>query len=309
MNSNIISQVLVLFFLIFLGFGSAKIKIFNSEAAGYFSVLILNITLPCMILYSFQRSFSSELLGEAGTALGVSAIIYILAFAVAIPYPYLLRIKGPERGLHRYGAIFSNVGFMGYPMVEAILGPDYLFHLSVFNIPFNLLAFSIGAWYIAKEGNKSVAISWKTFINPCVICTLLGFTLFFLSLPLPGFLSKSIKIAGDITSPLSMIVIGISLSSVNIRRMLGRWRIFVTILMRLLIMPALMGLVFYIIGIRGPLMLLAIIVTAMPIGTTTSILAASYNVAPEEGSALVFLSTLFSIVTIPLVVFFISQFN
>jgi predicted permease len=250
-----------------------------------------------------------ELLGETGVALGASAIIHAIAFAVAIPYPYLIRMKGPERGVHRYAAIFSNVGFMGYPMIEAILGPSYLIHLSVYNIPFNILAYSIGAWFIAKEGDKSLGITWKTFINPRIITTLLGFVMFLFSVPLPEFLLRSLKMAGDITSPLSMMVIGISLSGVGIRQMLGRWQIYATMAVRLLGMPALMGLVFYLLGIRGPLMLLAIIVTAMPPGTTTSILAASYNVAAEEASSLVFLSTLFSIVTIPVVVFVINQIH
>jgi predicted permease len=290
-----------------LGFGCAKIKIFNSEATGYFSSLILKIALPCMILSSFQRPFSPELLGEAGTALGTSIILYAISFAVGIPYPRLLGIKGPERGAHRYAVFFSNVGFMGYPMIEAILGPAYLFHLSVFNIPFTILGYSVGAWYIAKEGEKNLVMSWKIFTNPCVICTLAGFILFFFSVPLPDFLSRSIKMAGDITSPLSMMVIGISLAGVDIRRMMGRWRIYVTVLTRLLLLPALMGLVFYFIGIRGPLMLLAVIITAMPIGSATSILAAAYNAAPEEASTLVFLSTLFSIVTIPIVVFCLNQ--
>jgi predicted permease len=303
---NIVSQVLILFCLILLGFGCAKIKIFTSEAAGYFSSFILKIALPCMILASFQRPFSPELLGEAGAALGVSIILYAISFAVGIAYPRFLGITGPERGVHRYAVFFSNVGFMGYPMIEAILGPAYLFHLSVFNIPFTILGYSVGAWFIAKEGEKSLAMSWRTFTNPCVICTLVGFFLFFFSVPLPGFLSRSIKMAGDITSPLSMVVIGISLAGVEIRRMIGRWRIYVTVLIRLLLLPALMGLVFYFIGIRGPLMLMAAIITAMPVGAATSVLAAVYNTAPEEASAMVFLSTLFSIVTIPVVVFFIN---
>jgi predicted permease len=295
-------QVLVLFLLMLTGFISAKLKVTGPGMAEYSSVFIMNIALPAMLLASFQRPFSRELLGEAGAALLASAVVYGLSFLLAYFYPKVLRIHGPERGAHRYGLIFSNCGFIGYPMVEAILGPAYVFHAVIFNIPFSFLAYSAGAWLVSKEGDRALSVSWKTIANPSVIATFIGFLLFIFSIPLPEPLYRSLRMTGDITSPLSMIVIGITLAQAKPGQIFGRWRIYVTVAVRLAALPALAALACYAFGIRGPLLMLAALITAMPCGSSTSIMASLYRAAPEEAGSLVFLSTILCMFTIPAVV-------
>ena len=299
---NAVSQVLVLFALILTGFICAKVKLTGPEMAGYFSSFIMKITLPAMLFSSFLRPFSRELLQEGGLALFLSALSYVLSFFVAFIYPRLLRIKGPERGVHRYALIISNCGFIGYPIIEAVLGPEYIFHAVIFNIPFSFLAFSVCAWLISKEGGNDRGISWKTFFNPNVIATLLGLLCFVFSLTLPKPLFRCIKMTGDITSPLSMIMIGTTLAQANVRQIFGRWRVYVTTAMRLLILPAAVGFIFYLLGIKGPLFVMGVVITAMPAGSSTSILATLYRTTPEEASSLVFLSTMLCMVTVPLVI-------
>ena len=298
---NTASQVLVLFFLMFTGFICAKIKLTGPEMARHFSSFIINITLPAMLFVSFQRPFSQELLREGGTAFFLSALVYGFSFLTAFVYPRILRMKGPERGVHRYALIISNSGFIGYPMVEAVLGPSYLFHAVIFNIPYSLLAFSICAWLISKEGQSSLRLTWKTFFNPNVIATSLGLGCFIFSLRLPEPLFRALKMTGDMTSPLSMILIGTTLAQANIRQVFGRWQVYVSTAMRLLILPVAVGLIFYLLGIRGPLFVMGVLITAMPAGSSTSILASLYQTAAEEASSLVFLSTLFCIITVPVV--------
>jgi predicted permease len=299
---DVAGHVLVLFLLILMGFVGFKIRLIGRGGTEHFAAFIINVTLPAMLLVSFQRPFSRDLLAEAGTALAVSLGYYGAAFALAAVYPRLLGMRGPERGVHRYGIVFSNCGFIGYPMVEAVLGPSYLFHAVVYNIPFNFLAYSLGAWFISREGKRPLAVSWKTFANPSVIATFLGFIIFIFSLTLPEPLFRGLKMAGDMTSPLSMLVIGVTLAQTNFRRIFGRWRIYVTALARLVILPALTGAGCYFLGLRGPLLCLAVLITAMPVGSTTSILASLYGAAEEEGSSLVFLSTLLCMFSIPLTV-------
>jgi predicted permease len=299
---GVASQVLVLFILMLAGFVCAKLRVTGPEMAGHFSSFIITITLPAMLIASFQRPFSRELLGEAGLALGVSAIVYGFAFILAFVYPRIIGMPGPERGVHRYALIISNCGFIGYPMVEAVLGPDYIFHAVIFNIPFSFLAYSVCAWLISKEGEKAIAISWKTFVNPCVAATVLGLMFFCFSLRLPEPLYRAVKMTGDMTSPLSMIVIGTTLAQADPRRVFGRWRVYVTVALRLLILPAAAALGFSFFGLQGRLLMLAVLLTAMPAGAATSILASLYGVAPEEASSLVFLSTLFCMATVPLMI-------
>jgi predicted permease len=306
---DIAGQVLVLFLLMLAGFVSTKLKVTGPEMAEYSSIFIMNVSLPAMLLASFQRPFSRELLGEAGAALFISAVIYGISFVLAYFYPRILGLKGPERGVHRYGVIFSNCGFIGYPMVEAILGPAYVFHAVIFNIPFSFLAYSVGAWLISKEGNKSLSLSWRTFANPSVMATLIGFFLFIFSIALPEPLYRSVKMLGDVTSPLSMIVIGVTLAQAKAEQIFGRRRIYTTVTLRLVLIPLLTALACYALGIRGSLLMLAVLITAMPCGSTTSIMASLYRTAPEEASSLVFLSTMLCMATIPAVVIAVRFFS
>ncbi|HOJ99184.1 MAG: AEC family transporter [Treponemataceae bacterium] len=301
---QVFNQVLVLFLLILIGYGGRKTQAIEDTAVGHFSRFILHISLPALILASLQRPFSQELLQEALITLALSFALYGLYFLVAVLYPLAIPLFPQERGVHRYALIFSNVGFMGFPVVEALLGQGALFHLAIFNIPFNVLAFSIGAWLIAREGKRQVVLSWKTFVNPSVVATLLGFLLFVGSVKLPESLYRTIKMTGDITSPLSMIVIGAILARMDVRKIVGRWQYYVTVLVRLLGLPALVGALLYAVGLRGLLWVLPTIITAMPVAANTSILADVYGADAECASSLVFLSTLFCVATIPLVVLF-----
>ena len=296
-------QVLVLFLIMFAGYLCSKTKIAGQEAADAMSPIIMNVTLPCLLLNAFQRPFSAELLGEAGVSVAAALIMYGIALPLAIAYPHIIRTRGQERGVHRYALLFSNCSFIGYPMVEAILGPQYLFHACLFNIFYNLFAFTLGAWVIAKEGDKKMKLSWQTFVNPCVMATVAGFLLFIFSVSLPSPLLKGIKMTGDMTTPMSMLVTGIVLARVKPRLVWGQWKIYVTVFIRLILLPVLVGLACVLFGIRRDLLVLAVIITAMPAATTTSIISALYRAAAGEGSALVFMSTLLSMATIPILVF------
>ncbi len=298
---NVITQVLVLFFLIAIGYSARKLLVLDDGAISHFSSFVLNISLPALIVVSLQRPFSRALLGESGLTLGLSFVIYGFSFIIAALYPFLVPLTKKERGVHRYALIFSNVGFMGYPVVEAVLGQQALFYLAIYNIPFNFLAFSIGAWLIAREGKRPLFLSWKTFINPSVIATILGFLMFLGSVKLPASLYQALKMTGDSTSPLSMIVIGSILGKMPFRSVLGTWQRYATSLVRLIVLPAVVGLLLYGAGFRGLFFILPVVVTAMPVAANTSILAEVYGADAESASSLVFISTLFCIVTIPLV--------
>jgi len=309
MDIHVVDQVLTLVLLMAIGFMGSRLKIISKEGASNFSSFVLKITLPCLILDSFQRPFSRQLLGEAAVTLGIAFAVYGFALLFCLVYPHILRIKGPERGVHRYALFISNSGFFGYPVTQAILGPSYLFHASLFNVPSNILAFSIGAWLVAKEGGKPPAFSWKAFLTPPTVCTVAGFFMFLFSIPLPGPLGQAVNLAGSLTTPLSMAVIGISIAQTDMRQMLGRLRVYVTVFVRLALLPALTGIVCYLAGIRGPLLMLSVIVTGMPAGSSTSILASVYNVAAEEAGSLVALSMVFCVITIPLMVLAVHHFG
>ena len=237
----------------------------------------------------------------------VALAVYAFAFLLAWIYPRVLGMKGPERGVHRYALIVPNSGFIGFPVVEAVMGSFYLFHAAIFNIPLWLLGFSIGLYLIAKEKGKSVSLSWKLFANPPFIAILAGFTLFFFSIPVPAPLEQGIRMLGAATTPLVMIITGITIAQADLKRIFGRWHIYATLFARLIFVPVLVALFCFLAGIRGNLMVLAVLLTAMPAASTTTVIAAVYDVAVEEASSLVVFSMLLSAATIPLILVFVHH--
>ncbi|GAB1482656.1 AEC family transporter [Treponema sp.] len=305
---NVASQVLVLTLLIIIGYIARKVKAIDDAAVHHFSSFVLSISLPALIVVSLQKPLSRELLGEAGIAFGLSLAVYAVSFGLAAFYPALIRADRFERGVYRYAIVFSNVGFMGYPVVEVVLGSEALFYLAIYNIPFNFLAFSLGAWLVARDGKRPLSLGWRTFINPSVIATLVGILLFLLSIRLPGPLYATLKMTGDIMSPLSMIVIGAILARMDIRKVVGSWRAYVTTLVRLIIFPALTGSLLFLLGFRGIMLALPALVVGMPIAANTSMMASVYEGDVESASAMVFISTLLCVITIPLIALLITPF-
>lgn len=298
---DVTSQVLILFLLIVVGYAARKIKVMDDAAVGHFSAFILNISLPALILNSLQKDFSPELLASSGKMLLLSFVIYGAAFALAALWTLVLRPPEKEKAVHQYSLIFSNVGFMGFPVVEAVMGRDALFHLSIFNIPFNLLAFSVGAWLLARNSSRPLRLTWRTFVNPSVIATLAGFVAFLFSIRYPAFIAKTLKMTGDITSPLSMVVIGAVLARTPLSQVFGRWRVYVSVAARLFLVPALIWLALRALGFQGLELVLPVLVFAMPTAANTTILATVYEADAGTAGSLVFLSTLASVISIPLI--------
>jgi predicted permease len=296
----IAGQLLVLFMLMLAGFILVKKRILGGQAAPAFSSLVMNFAMPCLIVVSLQRPFSPDMLGLAGKTLGVSFFVYGLSALLTVFYPSLLGLKGERRDIHRYALIFSNCAFIGIPVVEMIMGREYLFQLIIYNIPFNLFSFSLGAWLITRKRDSSFVLSYRIFVSPCIIAFVLGFILFLFSVSLPDTLYRGLKMAGDMTSPLSTLVIGMNLAGTAWRGILGRWQLYVTSLARVALMPLIVALPLYLAGLRGAALALPALIAAMPVAASTTLITSAFGGDTHESGALVFLSTLFSALSLPL---------
>lgn len=298
---DIASLVFVLFLMIVMGWIARKAGVLDDVAVSRFSAFLLKVSLPSLILVVLERDFSTALLRHAGAVLCLSFAVYGAAFAIAFVYPKLIGASRKERGVHSYALIFSNVAYMGYPVVEAVLGKEALFSLAIYNISFLFLAFGLGAWFISRDGNGKLRVSLKLLLDPCVFATVLGFIVFLFSYKYPAPLGKALRMVGDTTSPLSMIIIGAVLGRMDVHAVFGRWRTYVTSAVRLVVLPLLFGAVLYLLGFRGTLLALPVLAAALPVAAATTIVANVYEGDVDSGSALVFISTLACVVTVPVV--------
>ena len=300
-------QSLVLFLLLATGFAAGKMGVIKGDIIRSLSRFLVDFSLPALIVMSMQKPFSADLRDQAFRILAISAIFYMTALPLAYGLTWFYRKAPPvERGVHRFAMCFANVAFMGYPVAEAILGSESLFLVSIYNIPFQFLAFSIGIIMVAgperinPSGQSRKARYLSMLVNPAIVSTFAGFILFLFSVRIPAPFSLAATMLGSITTPLSMVLIGSVLAGTRIMNMGGNPRLWTTTLFRLVLHPLLVLLAVKTAGLSGLELFVPVLMAGMPVAANATILAGVYGGDAELSSALVFITTLVSLATIPL---------
>ncbi|HWQ67261.1 MAG TPA: AEC family transporter [Methanospirillum sp.] len=299
----IVESIITLFLLIGTGYAAFRVGVINRQGVGGLSSLLVNVTLPCLIIESMQVPMTPQLLGEIGTIAQIELLVYTISFLCAFLVPLLLKGSQYETGVFRFMLIFSNLGFMGYPVCQAIFGSESLFYVTLINIPFGLLVFTVGVFLIRPDLARNPNL--KQILTPGLTASLLGLLFFFIGFDIPSPFSESLILLGSVTTPLAMIVIGALLATLPVASTFGDVRIWAISLFRLMIIP---GLIFLVLRpfINDPILIgVPVLLSAMPVAANTVLLAEEYGVNSEIASKGVFLSTLLSVVTIPVVGFFI----
>jgi hypothetical protein len=301
-------QSLILFLLICSGFAAGKAGVLKGDTVRALSRFLVDFTLPAIIIVSMQRPFSPALRDQSVRILVISSIVYAVSFPLAYAATAAYRKAGrAELGVHRFAMCFSNVAFMGFPVAESLLGRESLFIVSIYNIPFQLLAFSVGIAMIAgkrKDGPRGSA-ALKSLFNPAIVSALVGFALFLGSVSIPDPLFSAMELLGGMTTPLAMAVIGAVLAQTRLGGVLGNPRLWLTTAYRLGVHPLLVFAVAKAVGLSGMELAVPVLVSAMPVAANSTILAGVYGGDDVTASGLVFASTLLSLVTIPLIGSFI----
>ncbi|NLL39869.1 MAG: AEC family transporter [Clostridiales bacterium] len=297
--SEIISQMAVLFIILAIGYCLNKLKILDSNSNKLLTKLVLNIAMPCTIIYSVL----SRKNGVSGRDTAFFMLMILLTFAIAfvlvIPLPRLLRNQKEDSGLYRYLTVFGNVGFMGFPVAMSVFGEESAFYVALFNIPFSLLAFSVGIMMISGSGGE---INPRLFINPSLIASVLAILIFFFKIPIPVIITKTAGQLGQLTTPVAMLVIGSTLAAIPPSEVFRQWRLYPVSFVKLIVVPLITWLVLRIL-IDDPLMLGVLVVLAgMPTATSATMICMEYGGNEKLASKGVFITTLFSMITIPLLV-------
>ena len=299
-------QVAILFVL--MGFGAAmrKAKFFKDNAIdGIVNVLILVVT-PCLIIDVFQRPFDPSMLKGLGIAFALAVSIHI-ALIVAVRAVVRHRNEDVRRPL-LLAAVFSNAGFMGIPLSQALLGDVGVFYSVVYVSVFNVVVWSWGVSAIRNAPLRS--LSWTELrpmvANPGTLGLAFGLPFFFMSLRLPDALGLPVRFLADLNTPLAMIVIGYYLAGARLGRMLRVGAAYQAAAFRLLGCP--LTLVAALWALKSPLhldhaMMIALVVSsAAPTAALPAMFAARYGSDVSTSVGMVSGTTLLSIVTMPLVV-------
>ncbi len=302
-----LTQTMVLFLLMAVGFAAGKASFLDEAGNRAISRLLVNFILPALIVHSMQRPFTPDMMSLAYSTLGFSLVSYALAFPLAFLLVKALRARGGERGAHAFGAIFSNCAFMGFPVIEAILGKDAIFAASVANIPFQIFAFSLGPVMLAGSAGRGVKLGLRSFVTPAAVSAFVGFGLFASRIALPAALSDALGLLGGTTTPLSMVLIGSIVSRMDWKKAIAGPRVYATSAFRLAAFPLVLYVILKAIGAEGLSLFVPVVLAAMPVAANSAILAQAYGGDYETASSLVLVSTIMSIATIPLLAALVPQ--
>jgi len=296
----IINQIAVLFLIMAIGFIIGKLKILTPEGNKILSKVVLFVTLPCTILSSVLNNEMDISVGDTLFFLLLSFLAYLIAFAISIP---VVRFTGGNKKIHgllNYMAVFSNCAFMGFPVVMAVFGAETAFYIALFNIPFNLLTFSIGIFLISGKGS---GFKPKQFLNTTLIVAILAIPVAVTGLKAPYVISETLRIAGSMTTPCAMILLGSTLAYVTLKDVFSEWRIFPVSALKLIIIPVITWFIFKQFVTNDLMLGILVVLSSMPTAAMSAMLAVEYKNKEHVASSGVFLSTLLCGVTVPLVIF------
>ncbi len=285
-----------IFILIAVGYIITKKGIFGPEARRDMTNVVIYIILPCNIFHSFEMALSIDMLREC-------AIVFIIGFAAQLIYMLLnkclyQRFPVERRVVMQYATITNNVGFMGLPVIASVFGATGALYTSIILIPMRLFMWTSGLSLFTSSDKKQQLRQLAT--HPAIWAVILGFAYLFSPVRLPEFLSGSINVIGSCLTAMSMIVVGSILSEVNFRSLLDK-ACFYYSAFRLILIPAITFVVLRLMSIDPVVTGVAVLASGMPAATITAMLAKKYGADSAFASKLIFVSTLLSLVTLPII--------
>lgn len=293
-------QVVVLFILIGVGFILTKCSFLTKECVnGLVKVILYSVT-PCVIIESFHREFDPDLLKQLGIAVSASFLSHLLNIMLA---HLLVREKDrAHRCVYQFGIVFTNCGYMALPLQNALLGSDGVFFGAAYIAVYNLINWTYGIVLLDNEKAK-ISLS-KIFINPGIIGVCIGLFFFLTPFSLPPVLLTPVKLLTALNTPLPMMVIGFYLAGITSFALLKDKGFLAAMILRLIVAPLCTFGVLYLLKIRGPMFVSMVIAAASPVGANTVMFSTMFGKDAAIAGTFVALSTLFSIVTMPIIVAF-----
>ena len=294
------AQMILLVYLA-VGMYCMKVGLIDRDSKEKLVDIILRITLPCMIFNSFNKPLTPEVMKQTALRLVVAVSISILSFFLG----KVIYNKYPQKkkSILQYCTLVNNSGFLGMPMVSAVYGSEGLFAASIFIIPNRIFMWTAG---LAMFTTADFRTKCKNILlNPCIVTVFLGIARRITGFPVPEFLDTAIANTGAVTTPLSMMVIGTMLIGVPWKKLLEP-SIFRLAFVRLIALPLVALYILNLIDAQPLLAGVSLILTGMPAGSTSALLAAKYGADEDYASRCIVTTTIMSLATIPVLMLFLK---
>lgn len=298
----IFAKILSVFGITLIGFGANKIKWLPIESTKYLSLLLINIASPCLVISSMSKQeLSDDTLASVIHTAGFMFLALTVSALIAIAVVKSVKIPKEDRGVYRLLLTFTNSGFMGFPLALAVFGEEGLFLMIIANAVFLIYLYSIGVILLIydKDGAIDIKSAMKSILSIPFFTSVLGLLMFFTGIHLPALVENFLDTIGAITIPLSMIIIGIQLAESRIRDALTNKYLYLTVILRLVVLPILLFGIFVWLPLNSFAFCIVIFAIALPSAAVIPVLSELYQSNTKLASQGVFLTTMLSMITIP----------
>ena len=290
-----------------LGFLLGKLKLISNKTNRELANLLLTVFMPASLFMAFPSSYDENLFNLFLSGLGAGAVVMLILIILAKIIFNKSWMKGELINESQFALIFNNATFLGYPIVVGTFGPSGILAYCGFIIAFNIALFSYGIWLFERKITPKLFLN--ILLNPNIIAVILGMILFIFNFNLPNFIMDAVGYVGNATTPLSLSCIGYMLSEAKLIKVFKKWRLMLTAIIQLALGPLVTWGLLSILQFPAEVIAVCTLIQALPTATSLGLFAIKYGGNATESSELVTISTIFSIFTMPLMVFLLLSSN
>lgn len=298
--SVILSQMVRIFLMMLLGYILRKVGLMDREFTAKLTTFLLSVAMPCLILHSVIGQEGERDLAAAGVVFLVAAGMYLLLPVLSLVIVKLLRLPKEQQGVYAFMMTFSNVGFMGFPLVSAIFGSGAVFYTAIINIMFNISGYTIGLLMLHIGRETHARPNPRLLLTPGVLLSLLAVLLYILDLSFPEEIVSVTESIGNMTTPAAMLCIGSTLASMPPREVVDDWRVYLFSAVKQIALPLLLLPLLRTAISDAYLRSIVYLLLLTPVANSAVLFATEYGFDEKLAAKGVFVSTVLSVVTIPL---------
>ena len=299
----IFKQVVVLLLFALIGCVLAKKKVINADHSSLLSALAVYVFLPCTAFNTFCSNFTVAYLSEKYPLILISTVMLVVLILLGKVLAKKLQPTGYDRAVYEYALIIANGSYMGYPLMQSLYGDQGLLDMMVFALPIFVYTYTLGYDLLTERTGKGFSI--KRLLTPVVVAMLLGCIVGLTGIPMPDVITQVTSSAGGCLGPAGMLLLGIALAKFNPKELLKHKAVYIVTAMRLVVIPLLIFAVLKLLKMDYAL-LVAIMTYAMPSGLNVIVFPQLIGHDCTRGASLVLISTVLSLITIPLCLFFLT---
>ena len=292
-------QVVVLFLLMATGTVAVKTGVLKPENKQALSNLLVYLVVPAMIINSYRMEFSAEILRNLLAAFGMSVLA--ICIGTVITLVLTARRKDSRAPIFRFATVFSNAAYMGFPLISALFGAEGLLYASAYVTVFNILLWTMGYGMVSGSANAK-DVARNLLRTPVFYALVAGLAIYFFQIPIPRLIAQPIELLAGMNTPLSMLITGMLLAASDLKAIVSDLHIWKLAAVRMLLIPAVCLGVFALLGLvhLGMSAQVVLLLECCPAAAITSVFAVQFHHDESYAAGSVVLTTLLSIVILPL---------